>query len=94
MTPAEIAAVLIGSAGLVVAVAVLIGALLGRTVKAEVGSVRAEFRNNGGSTLRDAIDRIEKRQIGIEETVTSLAERVTVLEHPKPAPRAPRKKAS
>jgi hypothetical protein len=49
-------------AGIVLAVAVVLGVLLGRTVRAEVGTVKAEFRNNGGSTLRDAVDAIRTEQ--------------------------------
>lgn len=32
-----------------------------------------QFKNNGGSTLRDAIDRIEHRQTSQQETLNSVA---------------------
>ena len=70
MTPAQLAAI----AGVVVAVAILLGVVLGRTVKAEVGNVKAEFRNNGGSTLRDAVDaiRLEQKNIrGVADRIES-----------------------
>ncbi len=87
MSAADITA----GSGLVIAVAVLVAVLLGRTVKAEVGAVRAEFRNNGGSSFKDAMDRqfvllnsrldpIENRQKKIEAAVFDLAERVDLLE--------------
>jgi hypothetical protein len=60
---------LLGVAGIVLTVSVLVGVLLGRTVKAEVGSVKAEFRNNGGSTLRDAVDLIRRDQLNIHGAV-------------------------
>lgn len=95
---------LVAVAGLVVAVAVLVAVVLGRNVKAEVGSVKAEFRNNGGESFKDAMDAkfaalhdrldvIEGRQVGIESTVSAVAARVTALEAPKPPTRA-RKKAA
>ena len=63
-------------------------------MEAQLLGVGREFRNNGGSSLRDAIDRIEQRQIGIEAKVDehgdelarladagrAIAERVTNLE--------------
>lgn len=92
------AALVTAVAGLVIAVAVLIAVVLGRTVKAEVGTVRAEFRNNGGSTLRDAVDRQGQTLERIEARQISIEQRVAALEHPTPPtpirPRAPRKKAA
>ena len=63
-------------------------------MEAQLQGVQGQFRNNGGSSLRDAIDRIEQRQIAIEAAVSehgdelarladagrTIAERVTTLE--------------
>ena len=43
--------------------------------------VRREMGNNGGSTLRDAVDRIERRLTGIEDRLTSV-EASTSTEEP------------
>lgn len=92
--------ILVGCGLLIVLVSLAVGYLrFGRDLRLKVGKMSAEFGNNGGSTLRDAIDRIEKRQIVIEEQVTNVAQRVDTLEHPNPKPApvrkaAPRKKAS
>jgi hypothetical protein len=61
VSAAELAAI----SGILLAVAVVLGVVMGRTVKAEVGTVKAEFRNNGGSTLRDAVDAIRQEQKNI-----------------------------
>ena len=63
-----------------------------------MGKVLDQFGNNGGTTMRDSIDRIEDRQIRTEghlakvvESVEAVNDRVSMLETPaKPAPR-PRK---
>jgi len=90
--------ILVGCGVLLVLISLAVGYIrFGRDLRLKVGKMSAEFGNNGGSTLRDAIDRIEQRQIVIEEQVTNVVDRVSVLEHPKPAPvrkAAPRKKAS
>jgi hypothetical protein len=89
---------LLGVAGIVLTVSVLVGVVLGRTVKAEVGSVKAEFKRNGGSSLRDVVDLILSNQGDVlgrleahGEELARLSERVAALEKPKPIPR---KKAS
>jgi hypothetical protein len=38
-------------------------------MEAKLSGVEGQFRNNGGSSMRDAVDRIEKRQIAIEGIV-------------------------
>ena len=35
--------------------------LLGRSISVQVGSIHAELKPNGGSSLRDAIDRVEAK---------------------------------
>ncbi len=40
--------------------------ILGRRIELRIGSLHAELRPNGGSTLRDAIDRIEQRVATLE----------------------------
>jgi C4-dicarboxylate-specific signal transduction histidine kinase len=89
-----------GSAQIVVAVGVLI-LLIGitvvviryaRTIKVTVGKVEAEFRNNGGSSLRDAVDKLQATLSPLAATVADHEQRITALEHPKP--RTPRKKAA
>jgi hypothetical protein len=42
-------------------IAVVVIALLGRRLSLTVGNVHAELTPNGGSSVRDAIDRIEKK---------------------------------
>lgn len=55
-SPAVLVALVI--AGLVVVLAVVI---LGRRLDVKVGSIHAELRPNGGSSLRDALDRVEEK---------------------------------
>lgn len=60
-TPQEILTILTIS-GVVMAVLFFI-------IDARVGKVVREFRPNGGSSLRDAIDRIEHKQDRIEQKI-------------------------
>ena len=70
--------IIIGSGLAVVLVAMAFAILrYGRWLKVKIGAMEAQFSNNGGSSLRDAIDRIEKRQesfearlLGIEDIMT------------------------
>ena len=49
--------------------------LLGRKLSVKVGKLHAEFSPNGGSSMRDAVDRLEKGQHVIYG-------RLDALEHP------------
>lgn len=42
----------------------------GRKLETAVDFVHEQMINNGGSSLRDAIDRIERRLVDVEELVT------------------------
>jgi hypothetical protein len=69
-----------------------------RRLEATVADVRGEFRNNGGTTMRDAIDRIDTRTSSLEEWRESVDTRLTPTPEPTPEPkpkpaRPPRKKA-
>ena len=70
----------------------------GRRLEATVRDVDAQFRPNGGSSLRDAVDRIDARTSSLEEWRESVDTRLTPTPEPtpepKPAPKPrPRKKA-
>lgn len=66
-------AVLVGE---VLIALVIIGAiLLGRRIDARLGAVHFELQPNGGKTLRDSVDRIEKRVAALEEFVEEARER-------------------
>jgi hypothetical protein len=64
-----------------------------RHIRLSVGKVEAEFRPNGGSSLRDAINRLESKLDPIAATVANHEQRIRKLENP-PKPRTPRKKAA
>lgn len=52
-------------------------------VLAVVDAVHAEFRPNGGSTLRDAIDRLERKSERLESRVADIAAEVETRRGPK-----------
>ena len=85
--------VAVGTLLLLAAVAVAV-VRFARSMKVSVGSITAEFRNNGGSSLRDAVDRVETKVDDLVATVRNHEARITALEEPKPKPRTPRKKAA
>lgn len=64
-----------------------------RHIRLTVGKVEAEFKPNGGSSLRDAINRLESKLDPLSATVANHEQRIKRLENP-PKPRAPRKKAA
>jgi hypothetical protein len=64
-----------------------------RTISLKVGKVEAEMRPNGGSSLRDSVDRVENLVNGLVATVANHEARIKRLENP-PKPRTPRKKAA
>ncbi len=84
-------------AGVIVAVGVIWRGVVrpvlryARRLEATVADVQGEFRNNGGSTLRDAVDRIDQRTSHLEAWRESVDARLSPA--PAPKPRAPRKKA-
>lgn len=45
-------------------------------VRRDIESIRSELHRNGGSSLRDAVDRIEERQQEIQTDVRHTAERL------------------
>jgi len=47
-----------------------------RKTRAKVAEVAAEFRNNGGSTIRDAVDRIETRLDVVHRAQVATTERL------------------
>lgn len=85
--------VAVGTLLLLAAVAVAV-VRFARSMKVSVGNISAEFRNNGGSSLRDAVDRVETKVDDLVATVRDHEARITALEAPKPKPRTPRKKAA
>lgn len=58
-------------------VAVAVIAIAGRRLSVTVGNVHAELTPNGGSSMRDAIDRIER-------DLTETRDRVAALEQARP----------
>lgn len=88
---------------LVVFIAAVVGALgvigrmvvrplvrFGRRVETTLDAVRNDLLPNGGGSLRDAVDRIETRQLAIEQRVCHLE---TAMMKPVSSARAPRTKA-
>ena len=65
-------------------VAALVLWVQGRKAATAARSVAEQFGNNGGSTLRDAVDRIEKNVASTDARLGQIIERVGVLEHPAP----------
>jgi hypothetical protein len=61
----------------------------GRRVETTLDAVRNDLLPNGGGSLRDAVDRIENRQLSIEQRVCLLE---TAIVKPTPAARRPRTK--
>jgi hypothetical protein len=51
--------------------------LLGRRIDVKVGNVHAQLTPNGGSTVRDAIDRIEKQANGARARAEDAATQAT-----------------
>ena len=79
--PIVIAVVLV--ACIVVAGVILIGAiLLGRSIKLDIMGVHAELKPNGGSSVRDAIDRIEIRVTALEQAAPPVANTIVVSPTP------------
>lgn len=92
MNPA--AQVLLAVGGLLIlAAGAVVVVRFARTVRIGIGNISAEFRNNGGSSLRDAVDRVEAKVDDLVATVRDHEQRIKRLENP-PKPRAPRKKAA
>lgn len=61
----------IGAAGVV-----LSSWLNSHKTRAKVDAIGAEFRNNGGSTIRDAVDRIESRLDIVHRAQVATTERL------------------
>jgi hypothetical protein len=75
----DVLAVLGGMAGAVlaiVAVVVLLKKWLLGDLRGDLDDVRGQLRRNGGTSLRDAIDRIEERQTDIATDVRRVTERL------------------
>lgn len=60
----------------IVAVVVLLKKWLLGDLRADLDDVRGQLRRNGGSSLRDAVDRIEERQTDIASDVRRVTERL------------------
>ena len=57
-----------------IAVVLVAAIVLGRRINASVGRIHFEMRPNGGSSLRDAINRIEAAARTVEERVERIEE--------------------
>lgn len=77
---------------LVLAAVAVVTLRYARHIKVTVGKVEAEFRPNGGSSLKDAITRLERTLAPLATQVADHETRITRLENP-PKPRV-RKKAA
>lgn len=60
----------------IVAVIVLLKRWLLADLKSDIDDVRGQLRRNGGTSLRDAVDRIEQRQADIAADVRRVTERL------------------
>lgn len=60
----------------IVAVVVLLKKWLLGDLRADLDDVRGQLKRNGGTSLRDAIDRIEQRQTDIATDVRRVTERL------------------
>lgn len=60
----------------IVAVVILLKKWLLGDLRTDVDDIRGQLRRNGGSSLRDAIDRIEERQTDIASDVRRVTERL------------------
>jgi len=60
----------------IVAVIVLLKKWLLGDLRGDLDDVRGQLRRNGGTSLRDAIDRIEERQTDIASDVRRVTERL------------------
>ena len=75
----DVLAVLGGMAAAVlaiVAVVVLLKKWLLGDLRADLDDVRGQLKRNGGTSLRDAVDRIEQRQTDIATDVRRVTERL------------------
>jgi ElaB/YqjD/DUF883 family membrane-anchored ribosome-binding protein len=75
----DVLALLGGMAGAVlaiVAVIVLLKKWLLGDLRSDIDDVRSQLRRNGGTSLRDAVDRIEERQTDIASEVRRATERL------------------
>lgn len=60
----------------IVAVIVLLKRWLLADLRSDLDDVRGQLRRNGGTSLRDAVDRIEERQTDIASEVRRATERL------------------
>lgn len=60
----------------IVAVVVLLKKWLLGDIRADLDDVRGQLKRNGGTSLRDAVDRIEQRQTDIATDVRRVTERL------------------
>jgi hypothetical protein len=60
----------------IVAVIVLLKRWLLADLRSDLDDVRGQLRRNGGTSLRDAVDRIEQRQTDIASEVRRATERI------------------
>lgn len=60
----------------IVAVVVLLKKWLLGDLRADLDDVRGQLKRNGGTSLRDAVDRIEQRQTDIATDVRRVTERL------------------
>lgn len=60
----------------IVAVVVLLKKWLLGDLRADIDDVRGQLRRNGGTSLRDAVDRIEQRQTDIATDVRRVTRRL------------------
>lgn len=60
----------------IVAVIVLLKRWLLADLRSDLDDVRSQLRRNGGTSLRDAVDRIEQRQTDIASEVRRATERI------------------
>lgn len=63
----------------------IVAVVLGRRIELKIGSLHAELRPNGGSSTRDAVDRVEAKvdahAARMESKLDALTDRVSILEN-------------
>lgn len=68
---------ILGLGLVLVAIVLVVCIVMGRRIEAKIGMVHFELKPNGGKTVRDAIDRHEKRLLGLEKAVKRIEKALT-----------------
>lgn len=61
-------------------IAVLYAIRTGRRIEAQVGSMHVELSPNGGHSVKDRVEQIVERLLGVEETLISMDEAFWLLD--------------